>query len=325
MKIRALLASSVVLTGFLTVVVPNTVNAAAKQTVKVFMTGDCADGQMVEGVDEDDCEITVSMTPKTAKRSAVLEVAYDTEDPEWEELDSGSTKSGRLIFGVSSTDDDDVWMDGVVIYRVRVKKSGVNKQFISKEYQTAYTSAEAAADDESLLEDIANEDPKEQAFNEKMDAAKKDNQQKINQQQPNQDIKQNTNGNNSQQNNGGGQPNNNSGGQQNNNSGGQQNNNSGGQQNNNTGGQQNNNTAGQPNNSGPTSPPTAAQKSTEFNRACGATQISKETCEKAIAAKTGAEAIAALGADAEKFCKALAMMACKDLMPKIYIAAATRK
>jgi len=299
MKIRALLVSSVVLTGFLTVVVPNTVNAAAKQTVKVYMTGDCADGQMVEGVDEDDCEITVSLTPKNAKRSAVLEVAYDPEDPEWEELDSGSTKSGRLIFGVSSTDDDDVWMDGVVLYRVRVKKSGTNKQFVSKEYKTAYTSAEAAADDESLLEDVANEDPKEQAFNEKMDAAKKDNQQKINQQQPNQDIKQNTNGNNQPQNNGGGQPQNNSG-------------------------QPQNNGGGQPN-AGPTSPPTAAQKSTEFNRACGAIQMSKETCEKAIAAKTGAEAIAALGPDAEKFCKALAMMACKDLMPKIYVAAAARK
>lgn len=299
MKIRALLASSVVLTAFLTVVVPNTVNAAAKQTVKVFMTGDCADGQMVEGVDEDDCEITVSLTPKNAKRSAVLEVAYDPDEPEWEELDSGSTKSGRLIFGVSSTDEDDIWMDGIVLYRVRVKKSGTNKQFISKEYKTAYTSADAAADDEDLLEDLATEDPEEQAFNEKMDDAKKDNQQKINQQQPNQDIKQNTNGNNQPQNGGSGQPSN--------------------------GGQPNNNTAGQPNNSGPTSPPTAAQKSTEFNRACGAIQISKETCEKAIAAKTGAEAIAALGADAEKFCKALAMMACKDLMPKIYIAAATRK
>jgi len=303
MKIRALLASSVVLTGFLTVVVPKTVNAASKQSVKIFMTGDCADGQMVEGVDEDDCEITVSMTPKNAKRSAVLEVAYDPEDPEWEELDSGSTKSGRLIFGVSSTDEDDVWMDGVVLYRVRVKKSGVNKQFISKEYKTAYTSADAAADDESLLEDIATEDPEEQAFNEKMDAAKNDNEQKINQQQPNQDIKQNTNGNNQPQNNGG-QPNNNSGGQPNNN---------------------NNNTAGQPNNSGPTSPPTAAQKSQEFNRACGMIQMSKDTCEKTIAAKTGPEAIAALGADAEKFCKALAMMACKDIMPKIYLAAAPKK
>ena len=297
MKIRALLASSVVLTGFLTVVVPGTVNAAAKQTVKVYMTGDCADGQMVEGVDEDDCEITVSMTPKTAKRSAILEVAYDADEPEWEELDSGSTKSGRLIFGVSSTDEDDVWMDGVVLYRVRVKKSGTNKQFVSKEYKTAYTSADAAADDEDLLEDLATEDPEEQAFNEKMDEAKKDNQQKINQQQPNQDIKQNTNGNNPPQNNGG-QPN--------------------------TGGQPNNN-GGQPNMGAPTSPPTAAQKSGEFNRACGSIQMSKETCEKAIAAKTGAEAIAALGPDAEKFCKALAQMPCKDVMPKIYLAASTRK
>jgi hypothetical protein len=118
-----------------------------------------------------------------------------------------------------------------------------------------------------------------------MDEAKKDNQQKINQQQPNQDIKQNTNGNNPPQNNGGGQP----------------------------------------NNGGPTTPPTAAQKSTEFNRACGAIQMSKETCEKAIAAKTGAEAIAALGPDAEKFCNALAQMPCKDIMPKIYLAASTRK
>jgi hypothetical protein len=272
MKIRALLTSSVLLAGLLTVVVPNTVNAAAKQKVKVFMTGDCADGQMVEGVDEDDCEITVSMTPKNAKRSAVLEVAYDADDVEWEELDAGSTKSGRLIFGISSTDDDDVWMDGVVLYRVRVKKSGTNKSFTSKEYKTAYTSADAAADDESLLEDLATEDPEEQEFNEKMDGAKKDNQQKINQQQPNQDIKQNSNK----------QPENNSG-----------------------------NNQPQFENK----PPTPEQRAGEFNRACGEIQMSKDTCNKVIAAKNGAEAIAALGPDSEKFCKALAKMACKDVMP----------
>jgi hypothetical protein len=272
MKIRALLTSSVLLAGLLTVVVPNTVNAAAKQKVKVFMTGDCADGQMVEGVDEDDCEITVSMTPKNAKRSAVLEVAYDADDVEWEELDAGKTKSGRLIFGISSTDDDDVWMDGVVLYRVRVKKSGTNKSFTSKEYKTAYTSADAAADDESLLEDLATEDPEEQEFNEKMDGAKKDNQQKINQQQPNQDIKQNSNK----------QPENNSG-----------------------------NNQPQFENK----PPTPEQRAGEFNRACGEIQMSKDTCNKVIAAKNGAEAIAALGPDSEKFCKALAKMACKDVMP----------
>ena len=276
MKIRALLTSSVLLAGLLTVVVPGTVNAAKKQTVKIFMTGDCADGQMVEGVDEDDCEITVSMTPKTAKRSAVLEVAYDADEPEWEELDAGSTRSGRLIFGVSSTDEDDYWMDGVVLYRVRVKKSGINKQVLSKEYKTAYTSADAAADDEDLLEDLATEDPEEQAFNEKMDSAKKDNQQKINQQQPNQDIKQNNNGGNK------GQPQNNSGGNQ----------------------PQFEN-----------KPPTPEQRAGEFNRACGSIQMSKDTCNKVIAAKNGAEAIAVLGPDSEKFCKALAKMACKDVMP----------
>jgi hypothetical protein len=276
MKIRALLTSSVLLAGLLTVVVPGTVNAAKKQTVKIFMTGDCADGQMVEGVDEDDCEITVSMTPKTAKRSAVLEVAYDADEPEWEELDAGSTRSGRLIFGVSSTDEDDFWMDGVVLYRVRVKKSGINKQMTSKEYKTAYTSADAAADDEDLLEDLATEDPEEQAFNEKMDSAKKDNQQKINQQQPNQDIKQNNNGGNK------GQPQNNSGGNQ----------------------PQFEN-----------KPPTPEQRAGEFNRACGSIQMSKDTCNKVIAAKNGAEAIAVLGPDSEKFCQALAKMACKDVMP----------
>jgi len=276
MKIRALLTSSVLLAGLLTVVVPGTVNAAKKQTVKIFMTGDCADGQMVEGVDEDDCEITVSMTPKTAKRSAVLEVAYDADEPEWEELDAGSTRSGRLIFGVSSTDEDDYWMDGVVLYRVRVKKSGINKQVVSKEYRTAYTSADAAADDEDLLEDLATEDPEEQAFNEKMDSAKKDNQQKINQQQPNQDIKQNNNGGNK------GQPQNNSGGNQ----------------------PQFEN-----------KPPTPEQRAGEFNRACGSIQMSKDTCNKVIAAKNGAEAIAVLGPDSEKFCQALAKMACKDVMP----------
>ena len=194
MKIRALFISSVVLASFLAVAVPGSANAAPKQTVKVFMTGDCADGQMVEEIDEEDCEITVSLTPKSAKRSAIIEVAYDPDEIEWEELDSGKTKSGRLIFGVSSTDDDGIWFDGIVLYRVLVKKSGSNKAFTSKEYKVAYTSSEAAADDEDLLEDLAVLDPEEEALEQKMDQAKSDNQKKINEQQPNQQIKQNTNG-----------------------------------------------------------------------------------------------------------------------------------
>ncbi|MSO14721.1 MAG: hypothetical protein EXQ61_00205 [Ilumatobacteraceae bacterium] len=195
MKIRALLTSSVLLASSLAVAVPGSANAAApKQTVKVFMTGDCADGQMVEEIDEDDCEITVSLTPKSAKRSAIIEVANDPDEIEWEELDSGKTNSGRLIFGVSSTDDDDIWFDGIVLYRVLVKKSGSNKAFTSKEYKVAYTSAEAAADDENLLEDLAVLDPEEEALEQRMDEAKSQNQKKVNEQQPNQQIKQNTNG-----------------------------------------------------------------------------------------------------------------------------------
>jgi hypothetical protein len=146
----------------------------------------------------------------------------------------------------------------------------------SKEYKTAYTSADAAADDEDLLEDLATEDPEEQAINEKMDGAKKDNQQKIDQQQPNQDIKQNNKGGSK------GQPQNNSGGNQ----------------------PQFEN-----------KPPTPEQRAGEFNRACGSIQMSKDTCNKVIAAKNGAEAIAVLGPDSEKFCQALAKMACKDVMP----------
>ncbi len=194
MKIRALLTSSALLAALLAVTVPGSANAAPKQTVKIFMTGDCADGQMVEEIDEDDCEITVSLTPKSAKRSAIIEVAYDPDEIEWEELDSGKTKSGRLIFGVSSTDEDDIWMDGIVLYRVIVKKSGANKSMTSKEYKVAYTSAEAAADDEDLLEDLAVLDPEEEALEQKMGQAKSDNQKKVNEQQPNQQIKQNTNG-----------------------------------------------------------------------------------------------------------------------------------
>ena len=62
-------------------------------------------------------------------------------------------------------------------------------------------------------------------------------------------------------------------------------------------------------------PPTPEQRAGEFNRACGEIQMSKDTCNKVIAAKNGAEAITILGPNSEKFCKALAKMACKDVMP----------
>ena len=106
MKIRASIAAVAAL-GMVVAVGSSPAGAASKATAKVLMTGDCADGEMLEGTDEDDCQVMVSITPKSKNTSAVLEVAYDEEEPEWEEFDSGKTRGGRLIFDIPSTDEED--------------------------------------------------------------------------------------------------------------------------------------------------------------------------------------------------------------------------
>jgi hypothetical protein len=80
------------------------------------------------------------------------------------------------VFDAPAVDEDDYWMDGVVLYRVTVKKSGVNKKFVSRTYKVAYTSADAAANDEDLLEDLEEETPEEEEFNERMDRAQENNE-----------------------------------------------------------------------------------------------------------------------------------------------------
>jgi len=199
MKIRALLATSTLAVSLFAVASSHPVSAAAPQKVKILMSGDCADGEMIEGSDEEDCEIMVSVTPRSAKRSAILEVAYDSEDPEWEEFDSGKTKSGRLIFDVPSTDEDDEYTNGIVMYRVIVKKSGANKAVRGKTYSIEYTSAEGAAYDEDLLDDLGMEDEEEKAFEDNMNKNQSDNQRNINNQQPNQNIGSDKSQNNKQQ------------------------------------------------------------------------------------------------------------------------------
>lgn len=168
--------------GMVVAMAPAGVDAAAKATAKVFMTGDCADGKQVEGTDEDDCQVTISVTPKSKSVSAVLEVAYDEEDPEWEELDSGKTRGGRLIFDIPSTDEDDVWMDGVVLYRVIPKKTAGLSVPKGKVYKVEFVSQENAGEDDTTMSE------EDKAFNEEMDKAQADNKQKIQQQQPNQQI-----------------------------------------------------------------------------------------------------------------------------------------
>ena len=187
MKIRNLLAVMAGL-GMIVAVDAAPVDAAAKQAaVKVMLTGDCADGEHVEDADEDDCEILVSVTPKNKNVSARLEVNFDEDDPDgWEEMDSAKTRGGRLIFSLPATDEDDLWMDGVVLYRVVVKKASGVKLPKMREYRVEYVSALAAEGDEDLAAEMA----EDKEFNEEMDAAQSDNKRNIQQQQPNADIKQ---------------------------------------------------------------------------------------------------------------------------------------
>lgn len=186
MKIRNLLAV-VAGIGMVVAVDAAPLSAAAKPaTVKVVLTGDCADGEHVEDADEDDCEILVSVTPKNKNVSARLEVAYDEDEPDWEEMDAGKTRGGRLIFSLPATDEDDIWMDGVVRYRVAVKKTSGVKVPKMRDYRVEYISALAAEGDEDLAEEMA----EDKEFNEEMDKAQQDNKRNIQQQQPNADIKQ---------------------------------------------------------------------------------------------------------------------------------------
>ena len=181
MKARRILMALAAV-GATVAVAPSGAGAAAKASAKVFLTGDCADGKMVEGTDEDDCQATVSVTPKSKKVMAILQVAYDEEDPEWEELDSDRTRGGRVIFDISATDEDDVWMDGVVMYRVVVKKTAGVSVPKTKEYKVEYVSGENATEEDVQMSD----DDKE--FNAEMDKAQAENKQHIQQQQPNQQV-----------------------------------------------------------------------------------------------------------------------------------------
>lgn len=182
MKIRASIAAVAALG--MVVAVGSPASAASKATVKVLMTGDCADGEHVETTDQDDCQIMVSVTPKSKNVSAVLEMNTDEEDPEgWEEFDSGRTRGGRLIFDLPATEDD-MWRDGVLLWRVQVKKAAGVKLPPVREYRVSYISELALEDNPDLLDQAG--DDKE--FNAEMDKAQAENKQMIQQQQPNAQI-----------------------------------------------------------------------------------------------------------------------------------------
>ena len=70
MKIRASIAAVAALG--MVVAVGSPAGAASKVTAKVMMTGDCADGEMLEGTDEDDCQVMVSKIGRASCRERVL-------------------------------------------------------------------------------------------------------------------------------------------------------------------------------------------------------------------------------------------------------------
>ena len=184
MKVRAS-AAVIAALGMVVAVGSSPASAASKATVKVMLTGDCADGEHVETTDKDDCQILVSVTPKSKNVAAVLEMNLDEEDPDgWEEFDSGRSRGGRLIFDVPATEDD-MWRDGVILWRVQVKKAAGVKLPPVREYRVSYISAVAL----ETNPDLADQSDADKEFNAEMDQAQADNDRNIQQQQPNQQIR----------------------------------------------------------------------------------------------------------------------------------------
>jgi len=123
-------------------------NAALGKRAAVLAEGSCDDGEMIEGVDEDDCVISVKLGRTT--RKAALQVL--TDDGKWFDIDSMVAKRGRANFEVLSTDEDGLWLDGPYQYRVFAPRSGKSPEVISAEFEVVY-STESAEDDTDFADD----------------------------------------------------------------------------------------------------------------------------------------------------------------------------
>lgn len=110
------------------------VKNAALGKPAVVAKGSCDDGEMIEGVDEDDCVITIKVGKSTRKASLQL---LNT-DGDWDTIDSMVAKRGGAKFDVFATDDDGVWLDGQYTYRVFAARSGKLPEFISDDFDVLY-------------------------------------------------------------------------------------------------------------------------------------------------------------------------------------------
>ena len=118
------------------------VKNAALGKPAVVAKGSCDDGEMIEGVDDDDCVITMKVGKSTRKAS--LQVL--NTDGDWDTVDSVIAKKGAAKIDVPATDDEGIWLDGQYTYRVFAARSGKLPEFISDDFDVLY-GTEVAADD----------------------------------------------------------------------------------------------------------------------------------------------------------------------------------
>lgn len=121
---------------------------AALAKPPVAATGDCKDGQMVEGEDDDNCTLVVKVG--NSSRKVVLETL--NSDGGWDTVDSVIAKKGVAKFELAATDEDGIWLDGDYAFRAHAPKSGKNGDVFSAEFDVTFTSS-AAADDTASADD----------------------------------------------------------------------------------------------------------------------------------------------------------------------------
>jgi hypothetical protein len=117
---------------------------AALAKPPVAASGDCKDGQMVEGDDDDNCTLVIKVG--NSNRKVALETL--NSDGEWDTVDSVIAKKGVARFDLAATDEDGIWLDGDYAFRAHALKSGKSGEVISQEFDVTFVSS-AAADDSS--------------------------------------------------------------------------------------------------------------------------------------------------------------------------------
>lgn len=120
---------------------------ATPQKWSVSLAGSCKDLKMDESTDEDDCQIKVTITPKTPTRTITLQIkSGDT----WKKVSSSRTKNGSVTLDISAYDaEEETWLDGTYRFRVIAAKSGSQKAYTGKQYAITFTPDEGDGSEDS--------------------------------------------------------------------------------------------------------------------------------------------------------------------------------